>query len=221
MPGDKLQIVQGEVMLNDKPAKVFPHAKTTYEVQTKGYGLSNDFLAENHIEVLGSNGVTYYLNAANDQVALLKQQPQVESIAPYTFPAQFTGDWAFPQDTINYKWNRDNMGPMIVPKAGATVTLTPQNIALYRRIIANYENNKFEEQNGRFIINGKEANTYTFKMNYYWMMGDNRHNSLDSRYWGFVPEDHVVGKAWFVWLSYDQDGIRWSRLLRGIPTLEK
>src|SRR5690606_3981046 len=105
MPGDKLQIVQGEVMLNDKPAKVFPHAKTTYEVQTKGYGLSNDFLAENHIEVLGSNGVTYYLNAANNQVALLKQQPQVESIAPYTFPAQFTGDWAFPQDTTNYKWN--------------------------------------------------------------------------------------------------------------------
>ena len=99
--------------------------------------------------------------------------------------------------------------------------MTPQNIAIYRRIIRNYEGNTYEEKNGKFIINGKETNTYTFKMDYYWMMGDNRHNSLDSRYWGFVPIDHIVGKAWFVWLSYGEGGIRWRRLFRGIHSLEK
>jgi signal peptidase I len=92
---------------------------------------------------------------------------------------------------------------------------------LYRRVIANYEGNTLEERNGQFIINGQAAATYTFKMDYYWMMGDNRHNSLDSRYWGFVPEDHIVGKAWFVWLSYGHNGIRWSRLFHGVTSLSK
>lgn len=221
VPGDKIQITDGVVYVNDKPATLFPHAKMTHEVQTKGFGFSQEFLEENSIDVLGSNGVTYYLNIANDQVPLLKSQAQVVSVKPFTFPANFTADWAFPQDTANYKWNRDNFGPLVIPKKGTSVTLTPQNMSIYRRVIANYEGNTLEERNGTFIINGQPATTYTFKMDYYWMMGDNRHNSLDSRYWGFVPEDHVVGKAWFVWLSYGRGGIRWDRLLRGIPTLEK
>src|SRR5690606_28803564 len=112
-------------------------------------------------------------------------------------------------------------GPLVVPKKGMTIPLTPQNVALYKRAIRTYEKNDFEEKNGQYFINGKLATEYTFKMDYYWMMGDNRHESADSRYFGFVPEDHIVGKASFVWLSYGKEGIRWSRILRGIGHLEK
>jgi signal peptidase I len=122
---------------------------------------------------------------------------------------------------VNFKWNRDNYGPITIPKKGSSVALNSQNIALYRRVIANYEGNKLEEKNGQIIINGQPATSYTFKMDYYWMMGDNRHNSADSRFWGFVPEDHIVGRAWFVWLSYGENGIRWKRIFRGVNSLSK
>lgn len=219
--GDKLQVVAGKVFVNDKPAQVFPHAKMTYEVLTNGQGFSTDFLEENSIEMRGMNANYYYLNVPNDKVEMVKKLPNVKSIQVDQLPAGYTGDWAYPQDTANFKWNRDNYGPLVIPAKGATVTLTPQNIALYRRIIFNYEGNTFEQRGDKFIINGQETNTYTFKMDYYWMMGDNRHNSADSRYWGFVPADHVVGKASFVWLSYGEGGLRWNRLFRGIKALEQ
>lgn len=221
VPGDKLQVVAGKVFVNDKPAKVFPHSKMTYEVQLRSGGFDTEFLEDNSIEMRGMNGNFYYLNVPQDKVGMLKKLPNVVSVNVDQFPAGFTGDMAFPQDTANFKWNRDNYGPITIPKAGTTVTLSPQNIALYRRIIFNYEGNSFEEKDGKFIINGKETDSYTFKMDYYWMMGDNRHNSADSRYWGFVPIDHVVGKASFVWLSYGAHGIRWNRLFRSIGALEE
>jgi len=176
-----------------------------------------------------NNGV-YIYNLENDQVDVVRKSPNVASVDLWEMYPQGVapadpGEWVFPLDTANYKWNRDNFGPLTIPKEGATVQLTPQNISIYRRIIRNYEGNTLEEQNGKFIINGKEATSYTFKMDYYWMMGDNRHNSLDSRYWGFVPIDHVVGKAWFVWLSYGEGGMlkdmRWKRLFHGIHSLEQ
>jgi signal peptidase I len=224
VPGDKLEVRQGVVYVNDKPAHAFPHAKMNYRVLTNGTALNQDVLDENNVEVRNIMGSEYELFIENKDVPAIQKQPQVVRFIPVLMPPGQVGqvqDWTFPHDTANFKWNVDNLGPIVLPKKGMTVALTPQNIALYRRIIDIYEENDYQEQNGQFSINGKPATTYTFKMNYYWMMGDNRHNSLDSRFWGFVPENHVVGKAWFVWLSYGEDGMRWRRLFRGVKSLEQ
>jgi signal peptidase I len=134
----------------------------------------------------------------------------------------------FPHEQSLYPWNEDNFGPLWVPKKGATVQLTAATIPFYRDIIGKYEANTLEERDGQIFINGAQADSYTFKMDYYFMMGDNRHNSADSRYWGFVPEDHIVGKPRFVLISMDRDSekkfpgnIRWNRLftwVRGAET---
>lgn len=130
-----------------------------------------------------------------------------------TYPLYYDKDWTI-----------DNFGPIWIPKKGTTITLTNDNYRVYERVIKNYENNTFEVRDGKFFINDVQADKYTFKMDYYWMMGDNRHNSADSRSWGFVPEDHVVGKPLFIWLSLDKDRgwfdgkIRWSRLFTGVES---
>ena len=223
LPGDVLEIKGARVYINGAPNVLYPHSKLNYMVHTNG----KMPVVEDNIEMtyLIGNG-QYIYNLANDQVEMMKKAENVTSVTPFiSFPAGVAppdaGEWVFPLDTANFKWNRDNFGPMTIPKEGVTVEINPKNIALYRRIIRNYEGNTLEEKNGKIIINGKEATNYTFKMDYYWMMGDNRHNSLDSRYWGFVPIDHVVGKAWFVWLSYGDGGIRWRRLFHGIHSLEQ
>jgi signal peptidase I len=131
----------------------------------------------------------------------------------------YDGD-IFPHDPL-YRWNIDNYGPIIIPKKGWTVKLDSLTLPLYRRAIQVYEDNKLLVLGNDVLINGKKADSYTFKMNYYWMMGDNRHNSEDSRYWGFVPEDHIVGKAVLIWMSEDSTSsffskIRWSRVFKPI-----
>ena len=124
----------------------------------------------------------------------------------------------------NTGWTVDNYGPVWIPKRGESLALTLDNIAVYERPIVAYEGNTLEIKDGKIFINGKESNSYTFKMDYYWMMGDNRHNSADSRCWGFVPEDHIVGKPLFIWLSLDKDRswfdgkIRWERLFRCVES---
>jgi signal peptidase I len=130
----------------------------------------------------------------------------------------------YPLDA-NTGWTRDNYGPIWIPKKGATITLNMKNIAIYERPIKVYEGNSLEVKGGRIFINGKQTNKYTFKLDYYWMMGDNRHNSADSRYWGFVPEDHIVGKPIFIWWSHSPDkkgfsGIRWSRLFNMVDNIK-
>ena len=225
--GDVVEIKGAQVYINGKPNELYPHAKLNYLVRTNG----NAPAADDNMELLQrvNNGL-YLYNLANDQVTEMRKAANVTAVDAWIKDGmgkapQEPGEWVFPFDTTNYKWNKDNYGPLTIPKAGVTVPLTAQNIAVYRRIIRNYEGNTLEEQNGKIIINGKEATSYTFKMDYYWMMGDNRDNSLDSRFWGFVPEDHVVGKAAFVWFSYGNDGlfsgIRWKRLFRGIHSLER
>lgn len=222
IPGDVIAIRDGQLFVNNQPGPALPKSKTTFFI--KGRSLGFDFMEEHEIrsdELMPQRADTFFYSFEWDQLELVKAAVQGAPVGPYFYPAGSNVEFVFPYDPAYATWNRDQYGPITVPKAGVTVPLNNSTIAFYRRIIANYEGNTLQETPAGILINGQPANAYTFKQDYYWMMGDNRHNSLDSRYWGFVPEDHVVGKAWFVWLSYGKDGIRWSRLLRSIKTLEK
>ena len=216
--GDTVSIKEGNLFINDKPAFVPPFSATDYRV-TSNRVLSEDELREAGIslnfdeqspdfDIAGTN--MYRINLTASEVEILKKIQGVVSVTKEIADISSV----FPYDS-KFSWTIDNFGPLWIPAKGATIQLTPQNVTLYKRIIFVYERNKWEERDGKIFINGQEATTYTFKMNYYWMMGDNRHRSQDSRYWGFVPEDHVVGSAWLIWMSYDQ-GIRWNRLFKTI-----
>ena len=153
----------------------------------------------------------------------MKARKLVKAIRPVTDADIFSG-WVYPLNAYT-GWTRDNYGPVWIPQKSKSITLTLKNLPIYERPIRIYEGNKLEVRNGKIYINGKQTNRYTFKMDYYWMMGDNRHNSADSRYWGFVPEDHIVGKPLFIWWSSDPDrhglaGIRWSRLFRWVDNIK-
>lgn len=215
--GDTLQVKDGYVYVNGSLAPIPTNSEKYYLVQTDGGVFNPDRLSELGIDAperVDPSTSTYLFDLTRKDSASLRQFTMVKNIT--RTDVQEVDPDAFPQDTIHFKWNADNYGPIVIPKKGVSVHVDTSNIALYKRLISVYEKNRLEIKNGTILINGKPATRYTFKMNYYWMMGDNRDNSLDSRYWGFVPEDHVVGKAWFIWMSYDSHGIRWSRLFKGI-----
>ncbi len=226
--GDVLEVKNGILFINNAPATPFKYLQKRYYVRTKNnFGFNEESLKDMDVEIMGnlnSANTEFVFNGTAENMAKVKAMSNVDSIGPYLTPANIPAQGenvCFPRDTVNFKWNVDNYGPLTIPKQGATITLTPQNIALYARLISIYEKHTLlTKADGTFTIDGKAATTYTFGMNYYWMMGDNRHNSLDSRYWGFVPEDHVVGKAWFIWMSYGKDGIRWKRLFHSVKSLE-
>jgi signal peptidase I len=164
----------------------------------------------------------FYLPMSSEKAELLKQNPRIASVEMEMMSTDNVSDRVFPHDTRYFRWNQDNFGPLWIPKAGVTVPISISNIALYRKIIDAYEDHDLRIEGDQIFIDDQLVDTYTFAQDYYWMMGDNRDNSLDSRFWGFVPADHIVGKAVFVWLSLDKnkglfDGkIRWKKSLRTV-----
>jgi len=244
MPGDSLQVIDNQVYIDGEILKNPKKMQLNYFVEITGniwddktfslFDVSKDdktFYDSRHVRLFqmlgiapaGTNtmGQDYYnpvyrMPLTQEALAKLKKSGYAKSI---TIEPDYFGGTVYP---VNYHtgWSRDNYGPIWIPKRDATIELNEKNMALYERCIVNYEHNKMKIENGIIYINDQPANTYTFKYNYYFMMGDNRHNSADSRSWGFVPEDHVVGKPVLVWLSLDKDrslfngGIRWKRLFR-------
>lgn len=223
LPGQTLQIKNRTVYLDGKANKEPDNVQYTYYVKLK-QNLPDDVLKDLGISMedmtsLNQNGFMPLTKAAAK--TLSGRKDLVESIRLNTDAT--TGD-LYPLNAVT-GWTRDNYGPVWIPKKGKTLKLTMDNIAVYERPIRVYEGNDLEVKHGQIYINGKLANRYTFKMDYYWMMGDNRHNSADSRYWGFVPEDHIVGKPVFIWWSSDPDrrgfnGVRWSRLFRWVDNIK-
>lgn len=234
-PGDTLSVVDGQVYVNSKVAPNPPGEQMEYSYTTNGVDLNPQILDELHITLY--EGHTYQA-MTKESADKLKGYSNVKSLAAFISPKGKSdpNSPVYPTNPVHpvgpqnlmlngkqpdFKWSVDNYGPIIIPKKGWTVKLDSMTYPLYERCIRTYENNKIEVKGSDIFINGKKADSYTFKMNYFWMMGDNRHDSDDSRFWGFVPEDHIVGKALFIWMSWDDNAsffskIRWSRLFRGI-----
>tara|TARA_B100000902_G_C27296587_1_gene910337 strand:- start:183 stop:1457 length:1275 start_codon:yes stop_codon:yes gene_type:complete len=229
IPGDKIEIIEAQLIVNDAPQEEPEGMKKQwhYDVSTQGTGLNPNILYEKYDITEGGYGRNrneYNLTLTNEGRDALKNFPNVTAIKKRTEKPGIYAEYIFPHDE-NLKWNVDNYGPITIPAAGTTIKLTTENLSIYKDIIKRYEgeemgdNEKFK--NIESIISEKGSCDYEFKMNYYWMMGDNRHNSADSRFWGFVPENHIVGKALFQWMSWDKNAkglkkVRWNRLFRSV-----
>ena len=223
--GDKIEIVNGQLMVNDEPQAEPEGMKKqfTYNVKTKGSGLNPKLLYKKFDITEGSRGSNmneYNLFLTDEALEGLNEFKNVKSITQNIDTTYNSPQYYFPNNN-DHLWNIDNYGPILIPKKGSSIDLTMENIDLYKDIIEIYEENTLKISENNIYINDSLASSYKFKMNYYWMMGDNRHNSADSRMWGFLPENHVVGKALFVWMSWDKNGkglnkIRWDRLFSSV-----
>ncbi len=223
IPGDTLEIIDQVVYINGKVADLPVESQFKYIVRTDGTRINPMALDKLNItEEIGMAGADeMVLTLTRETAEKIKGFVNVKEVKKIIQPKGFWQPYIFPFDSV-YPWNVDNFGPLVIPKAGVTVQINSKTILLYEKVIKNYELNDLEIDGNTILINGKPATSYTFKMDYYWMMGDNRHNSADSRFWGFVPVDHIVGKAVFVWLSLDNNKslfggkIRMDKLFRTI-----
>jgi signal peptidase I len=241
--GDTLAIRHGQVFLNGQPGAIAGSPQTTYFMEVPApndevrqalheQGVA-DYTQPDGLPAAGVNGATgkvgYFISCPASVADYFKKQPYVKALTVATPPAALFPDVADfdvsdAMSVVQRKWQLDDYGPLPVPKKGQTIALSPANAAMYYKIVSQYEHNQhvtWDAATGMMQQNGKPLTSYTIKQNYYFMMGDNRHNSEDSRFWGFVPEDHVVGKAVFVWLSLDPHAdwlhkVRWSRLFQPV-----
>lgn len=225
-PGDSLSFVDGDAYINGKKLILSDRARVQYSyrvITVNGSMLDQNYLTKDlkiypdDFKFLPDNSYIFY-SLTDENAAILKKNPSVESITKQIMKAEeYPDPRVFP---YTKKWNQDNFGPIYIPQAGKTVKLDKNSLPFYRTIIKEYEKNDLKVDGDKIIINGQVADSYTFKQDYYYMVGDNRHNSLDSRFWGYVPADHIVGKPVFIWMSLDPtipwskafDKIRWERL---------
>lgn len=218
--GDTLRIVDSKVYVNGILEEDPPESETTYYVKTNGTDLNPQTLFDMRVDGMRQSETEYVFTMTHAQSQTVASWANVEVVKPNIAPKDAFDEQVFPH-TPMYPWNVDNYGDIIIPKKGWTVKLDSTTVPIYERSISVYEGNTFETRSDGYYINSEKADSYTFQMDYYWMMGDNRHSSADSRLWGFVPEDHIVGKALFVWLSLDEvgsffDKVRWNRIFMGI-----